>query len=114
MHPICINQRVQRQRKRSLYFVTSFRTRTIALSSKTQIDITTAAMRSCEVYSPKVAHKGRHAGASEVHYLGMSTDSTLLIRMRCVILQDTILYLEPRSNGQMLPDGLIEPFPDII
>ncbi|KAF9122110.1 hypothetical protein BGX30_002203 [Mortierella sp. GBA39] len=50
------------------------KSRTKALNSKTQIDSTAAVMRTCEVYSTKVTHSGRHAGTSEVYRLNLSLD----------------------------------------
>ncbi|KAI1280072.1 hypothetical protein EDD11_001438, partial [Mortierella claussenii] len=48
--------------------------RTQALTGKTQIDATASVMRSCEVYSTKVTHSGRHAETTEAYHLGLNMD----------------------------------------
>ncbi|GJJ75411.1 hypothetical protein EMPS_07769 [Entomortierella parvispora] len=41
---------------------------------RTQINSTAAIMRTCEVYSTKVTHGGRHAGTSEAYHLGLELE----------------------------------------
>lgn len=44
------------------------------LDPKTQNDSTSAVMRSCQVYSLKVTHTGRHAGVVEAYNLGLGLE----------------------------------------
>ncbi|KAF9535224.1 hypothetical protein BGW38_010432, partial [Lunasporangiospora selenospora] len=53
------------------------KSRNAALSPKTQIDSTSSVMRTCEVYSTKVTHSGRHAGTSEAYQLNQSLEHIL-------------------------------------
>lgn len=48
--------------------------RTQSLTSRTQIDTASSVMRSCEVFSSKVTHSGRHARTTEAYHLGLSLD----------------------------------------
>ncbi|KAF9919090.1 hypothetical protein BX616_001825 [Lobosporangium transversale] len=165
------------------------RLRKNAVAPKTQIDATASVMRTCDVYSTKVTHAGRHAGTSDAYRLGLgsehihhlgrwvigqmesfcasknpttdlitedelhwggwqermrhstaardqdeeTTGSTaattnrlmnsamidrrafllLLVRMRRVILQDTVLYLKPDSKGRTLRNRLLESLSNI-
>ena len=45
-----------------------------SLDPKTQSDSTSAVMRSCQVYSLKVTHTGRHAGVVEAYNLGLTLE----------------------------------------
>ncbi|KAF8978372.1 hypothetical protein BGZ46_006531 [Entomortierella lignicola] len=54
------------------------------ISLRTQIDTTSAVMRTCRVYSTKVTHTGRHAGTSEAYHLGLNPDHVLHLGRWCM------------------------------
>ncbi|KAF9992009.1 hypothetical protein BGZ79_003640 [Entomortierella chlamydospora] len=45
-----------------------------AVSANSQIETTNSIMRSCEVYTTKVTHSGRHSGTTEAYRLGLNLD----------------------------------------
>ncbi|KAF9079240.1 hypothetical protein BGX27_006748, partial [Mortierella sp. AM989] len=45
-----------------------------ALSATSQIETTNSIMHSCDVYTTKVTHAGRHSGTTEAYRLGLNLD----------------------------------------